>query len=269
MTYKLLRVLTYREPLRALICRRLIARFRIGPYPLRLRLGAVDRPWYGWCVYYAALEAKALGYSAISVVEMGVASGDGLLCLCDHAEEVRGATGVEVVVYGIDTGQGLPPTDDWRDMLYCWQPGSYRMDRSKLDARLRGRAQLIIGDVRETLADFHLPESAPLGAVMFDLDLYTSTVSALQILNRPNRLPRVWCYFDDITGPPGYTYCEKTGERAAINEYNSGGGCLSLPYCFKGLPLELWQSQVYVDHSFDQPAYNRWLSGVNAERPVS
>ncbi len=269
MTYKLLRLLTHPEPLRAVLFRRLISRWRLGEYALRLRFGAVDRPWYGWCVYHAALEAQALGYSAITAVELGVAGGSGLICLCDHADEVRRATGIEVVVYGMDTGQGLPQTGDWRDLLYCWPPGSFKMDAAKLRTRIGSRAQLVIGDVRESIANFKVSKSAPLGAVMIDLDLYTSTVAALDIFKTSDRLPRVWCYFDDIAGFPENAYCEKTGERAAINEYNLAGGCLSPANCFKGLPVELWHSQVYVDHRLDHPDYNRCLSKTAHELPLA
>lgn len=35
--------------------------------------------------------------------------------------------------------------------------------------------------------------------------------------------------------------------------------------CFKGLPIELSHSQVYVDHLFDHPDYNRCLSEAPQE----
>jgi hypothetical protein len=50
------------------------------------------------------------------------------------------------------------------------------MDRAALEKRLAGRAELILGDVSETIPLWQAPADAPLGAVMFDLDLYTSSV---------------------------------------------------------------------------------------------
>jgi hypothetical protein len=265
---KLLRILTYPQPLRALIFRRLISRLRIGSYPIRLRLGAVDRVPYGWCLYHSAVEAKALGHTAITAVELGVAGGRGLLCLCANAEEVTRATGVDIKIYGMDTGKGLPKTGDFRDLLYCWPPDSFKMDLAKLRELIGSRADVLIGDVREKINEFTALERAPLGAVMFDLDLYTSTVAALRILQSPNRLPRVWCYFDDVVGYPENAFCEKTGERAAINEYNLAGGCLSPANCFRNLPVELWHSQVYVEHQFNHPDYDRYLSPTHHELPL-
>ena len=76
-------------PLRTWIVRKLVRSFPIGSYEARLRAGAVDRPWYAWCMYYAAIEAKTIGYKAITAIEFGVASGSGLVCLCRHREEIE------------------------------------------------------------------------------------------------------------------------------------------------------------------------------------
>ena len=261
---RVFRALTYPEPYRARLFRAIIRRLRLGTFPQRLEVEAVDRPGYGWCVYHAAVQARALGHDAITVVEMGVAGGRGLLCLCDHADEVKRETGVDVAVYGLDAGSGLPRSDDPRDLLYCWPPGSFEMDVARLRERIGTRATLLIGDVRETVASFRPPQTAPLGAVLFDLDLYTSTIAALKILDVSERLPRVWCWFDDILGYPENLYCECNGERAAINEYNAarpGRAFLSPANCFEGEPVpRYWHQQVFIDHRFDHPAYNRCLS---------
>jgi hypothetical protein len=51
---------------------------------------------------------------------------------------------------GFDAGTGLPDSTDKRDMLYFWPPGSFVMDRAALDARIAGRAELVIGDISKT-----------------------------------------------------------------------------------------------------------------------
>ncbi|MDP1671954.1 MAG: hypothetical protein Q8L65_02425, partial [Burkholderiales bacterium] len=45
-------------------------------YSTRLELDAVQRPQYGFCMYNAAVLAKALGHRKISVIEFGVAGGN-------------------------------------------------------------------------------------------------------------------------------------------------------------------------------------------------
>ena len=47
-------------PLRVLAMRKLLQRLPLGSYTARLQANAVDRPWYGRCLYNAAVEAKAL-----------------------------------------------------------------------------------------------------------------------------------------------------------------------------------------------------------------
>jgi hypothetical protein len=97
-------------PLRALFMRKVLTRWPIGSYPARLYAGAVNRPWYGMCLYQAAEEAKALGYKAITAIEMGVAGGNGLLCMCDHRDEIRKVLGIDIEVKGFDSGVGLLAT---------------------------------------------------------------------------------------------------------------------------------------------------------------
>lgn len=55
-------------PLRTLLFRKLFERYPIGSYTTRLNSGAIDRPHYGLCMLNAALEAKALGHKAMTVV---------------------------------------------------------------------------------------------------------------------------------------------------------------------------------------------------------
>ncbi|MBV8361464.1 MAG: hypothetical protein JO189_26540, partial [Deltaproteobacteria bacterium] len=182
---------------RVLLARKMVERLKLGSYVDRLTLGAVPRPWYGQCVYNAAVLARCLGHSSLSVIEFGVAGGNGLLCLEQHACEVESSLGISIQIYGFDTGQGLTEPLDYRDLPYAWKSGDYPMDHEYLMRRLK-RTRLILGDVRHTVRDFYqIYNPAVLGAVMFDLDLYSSTKSALGVLSAPTSklLPRVYCYF--------------------------------------------------------------------------
>jgi hypothetical protein len=247
--------------------RKFLRRWRFGPYPVRLRAGAVERPHYGLCLYQAAQEAAALGYKAITAIEMGVAGGNGLLCMCDHKEEIQKSLGVEIVVLGFDSGSGLPSTNDPRDVRYYWPPGSFEIDRNALESRLSGRAKIIYGDVAQTVPQWVGDAEAPLGAVLFDLDLFTSTTAALGLLTKSNMLPRVWCYFDDVIGYPENSFADGTGEREAIREFNASPersalhDHLSPARVFKGQPPEAWHQQIYLYHRLSHPEYNSSISG--------
>ena len=256
------RVATYPLPLRTIIFRRLLRRIPLGSYKARIHTFAVDRPHYGWCLYHAAEEAKSLGYKAITAIEFGVAGGNGILSLCEHKEEISRALGIEVVVVGFDAGTGLPESNDPRDLLYFWPSGSFEMDQAALERRIGGRAELVLGNVADTVKSWQPRADAPIGAVMFDLDFYTSTMAAFNIFTKPNVLPRVWCYFDDIRGYPENAYTDSIGEREAIKQFNldserrKENDHLSPAFTFKGLPLEAWHLDIYLYHRMNHPSYN-------------
>ena len=253
-------------PLRTLFFRKLFQRWPIGSYTTRLKSGAIERPHYALCMFNAAEEAKALGHNAVTVVEMGVAGGNGLLCLCRHREEIQKELGIEILVVGFDTGAGLPASSDARDLLYLWPTGSFEMDQNALNKRINGRAAVILGNVASTVASWNPRPDAPIGAIMFDLDYYSSTLPAFGLLEKPNVLPRMWCYFDDICGYPEHAYSDGIGVRAAIRDFNLDprrrdlNDHLSLAYAFKSSPPEPWHQLIYVYHRLSHPEYNTCLS---------
>jgi len=261
-------------PLRTLIMRRLLQRFPVGSWERRLRSGAVRRPHYAWCLHYAALDARGLGYRAMTVVELGVAGGNGLLCLCDHAAQIRKVLGIEIRVVGFDSGGGLPTTSDVRDLHYLWPGGSFEMDRAALEKRLAGRAELVFGNVGETVPRWQPAAEAPLGCIMFDLDLYTSTRDALPLLTGTNVLPRVWCYFDDIFGFPEMALTDFIGEGAAVHEFNQHPDRARLrdnvspARIFAAEAPESWHQKMYIYHRLSHPQYDTCLAGEKPQLPL-
>jgi hypothetical protein len=259
---RLIDISTRPVPLRALIIRRLLKRWPIGPYRERLNAGAVDRPAYGFCLFHAAEQAKALGFKAISAIELGVAGGNGLIAMCRHRDEIKKALGIDVHLYGFDTGAGLPSSNDPRDVLYCWAPGSYAMDRPALEERLAGRAKLIFGNVADTAAEWQALPDAPLGAILFDLDFYSSTTAAFKLLTCKNALPRIWCYFDEVTGRPLQALTDYIGEREAIRQFNLAPersllrDSISRAYVFANKTPESWHDRIFLYHRLTHPAYN-------------
>jgi hypothetical protein len=265
------RVATWPVPLRAVFLRKFLTRWPMGSYANRVALSAVERPHYGWCVYNSAKEARDLGYKAMTVVEFGVAGGNGLLCLCRHKQAIQKELGIEILVVGFDTGAGLPASRDQRDLLYSWPEGAFQMDRGALEKRLAGQAALVLGNVANTVTSWRPREDAPVGAIMFDLDFYTSTMDAFGILGQSNILPRVWCYFDDINGYPHDALTDRIGEREAIRDFNCDprrqalNDHLSPAYVFKGLPDEPWHKTIYLYHRLSHPQYDTCLSKVKPE----
>lgn len=229
---------------------------------MQLRTGALRRPYYGMCLYYAALQAQRLGHSAMTAVELGVAGGNGLLCMAEYGSAIEKELGVEIVVVGFDVGSGLPESGDPRDLKYWWSAGAFPMDYRALQARLAGRAELVIGDVATTCQKWVPQARAPLGMIAFDLDLYSSTMAAFPLLEIDNILPRMWCYFDDIADMPESCLTDFVGVPAAIRDFNSMPkrsalrDDLSRARVFAASPNESWHHKIYIYHRLSHPQYN-------------
>jgi len=252
-------------PARYLLRRALNRLFRIVKAPQRkFDHGTIDRAHYGHCMLQSAMLARKLGYPRISCIEFGVAGGAGLVAMERHAEAVHAETGVEVMVFGFDTGKGMPAPQDYRDLPYLWQAGYFAMDVPKLKARLKS-ARLILGDVAQTLRGFVEQENPPpIGFIAFDLDYYSSTVTALKIFETDHRylLPRVACYFDDMVGDIDWAYNEFTGELLAIKEFNASHESIKIAPVsglrFSGGRIpQMWHEQIFVAHLFTHPDYSK------------
>ena len=231
----------------------------------KLQYDALPRANYAYGTYYAALQAKALNIPKISVIEFGVAGGSGLVELENMAFAVEKETGVIVDVYGFDTGSGMPQAKDYRDMPYVWQPGFFKMDVEALQARLK-KAQLILGDVEQTVQEFIKEKPAPIGFISFDLDYYYSTVEALKLCDQDDSffLPRVYCYLDDIIGDDFEIHSHFTGELLAIDEFNQRHEKRKIAkinaFRYKRMLWSPWVEQMYVFHIFDHPNYCSYVN---------
>lgn len=241
------------------------------PYPKKVFWDAVDRPHYAYGIYQAAYNAKHQGFDAISAIEFGVAGGNGLVAMEKVADDVARETGVKVQVYGFDTGSGMPPPVDHRDLPYLWRPGDFAMDVDALKARLT-TATLVLGDVDDTIDGFvETYDPAPVGFVAFDLDYWSSTVSALRLFDAPldRLLPRVLCYMDDVIGSDVEMHCEFVGELLAIREFNDAHPDRKLApihgLAHKRPVPAIWNDQIWVLHCFEHPEYSTYIPQPRAE----
>jgi len=226
------------------------------------------RAHFAWGVLSAAHLASGLEIPRISVIEFGVAGGNGLVALDQIARDVERIYSVGIDVYGFDTGAGLPKPQDYRDLPNLYRESGFAMDEAKLRARLT-RAHLILGDVEQTVASFVASQPAPVGFISIDVDLYSSTMNALKLFDADTcrLLPRVYCYFDDILG---YTFSEFTGERLAIADFNAAHPTTKVSPIF-GLRYflrepdrtEAWPDQMFIVHRFDHHLYGRYTGDSN------
>ena len=166
-----------------------------------------------------------------------------------------------------------PAAVDYRDLLYVLKPGFYKMDIPALKARLK-RAELVLGDVSGTVSGFLSKYNpAPIGAVVHDMDFYSSTVTGLKLFDSdPARfLPRVLCYFDDTNGHAEELFGDYTGERLAIHDFNESHtkAKLSPLYWLRAVPAApQWHHQVWSLHLFDHVDYNKFVTDDNLQLPI-
>ena len=231
---------------------------RFGTLRERDRFGVLDRPHYAYGVLRGADIAKYFGHTAMTICEFGVAGGDGLERLVQLGEAVGREVGIDIRVVGFDSAQGLPAPRGYKDHPEIWSQGDFSpRSREDLERRFAGRAELIVGDVAETIAGFvdSLTERAPLGFAAFDMDLYSSTKQSLCSLRGPAEcyLPAVSLYFDDV----GFFFANRAcGVLAAIDEFNGDAArrIVDRDHSLPGRRVQHaapWYARMYACHLLD------------------
>lgn len=240
-------------------------KYQRASYKSLFLLQFLRNPHYGYLMYQAVQQALALKYKEISVIEFGVADGNGLSTMENHAHHLERLFGIKIQIHGFDTAEGLPQLEDYRDVMHQWKFGAFAMDANKLRARLK-RSTLVLGNVKDTIGDFYKQHSpAPIGAISFDVDLYSSTRDALKIFDTDakNLLPRTRCYFDDVIGNELALTNEFMGEKLAITEYNAVSEARKITpvyhlHCKQ--MMKKWYHKAYAHHQFDHPRYNDFIA---------
>lgn len=246
--------------------RSLWEKFPFGSVVLKTEHGIWNRPHYAYCILSAAKLALSLGINRISVLEFGVAGGTGLVNMEKISKEVEEYFDIKIDVYGFDTGSGMPSPVDYRDLPHVWQSGFYEMEVDKLKENL-DRAELVLGDVNETIPSFINRESlAPIGFIAFDLDYYSSTKNAFKIFSgsEGTRLPRVYSYLDDIVYPDYACHNEYVGELCAVKEFNEENEfkkiCKLPNLRWMQRHQATWNEQIYIFHDFYHKLYTQLIT---------
>ena len=226
-----------------------------------------DRPSYAYGMLRAATLARYFGCDKVTVCEFGVAHGGGLLAMIELGHKITKATGVKFRIAGFDTGRGLLKVEGYKEHPEVWSSGDFALvDVEKLKLRINGEAELIIGDIKDTIGGFvkTLTQDCPLGFVSVDVDLYSAAAHSLECFNGDpeSYLPCVPVYFDDIN----FYFCNHwCGELAAIEEFNQNNRSRKIDI-YRTLPgkrpvkFTRWYSQMYGCHVLDHPKRQNSLS---------
>ena len=231
-----------------------------GDFQFQERLGKLAPPWTVYGLLMAVRAAKKYGNDSISVAEFGVANGRGLRRMASLAERLSAQSGVKITVFGFDSAEGLPPPTDYRDHPELFSAGDYPMqDFDQLQSELAGRANLIIGDIREIESfDQIITDSGPLGFASIDVDIYSSAKSSLKLIaeaDSSSLLPTVSLHFDDVWSE--WEYNRFAGELLAIDEINDEHELRKIDndryvdYWHGG--SQPWHAAMWILHSLDHP----------------
>lgn len=245
------------EPLHLNALSLLVALF--GGFRSRVAWDLVLRHHHAYGILRCADLARGLGLREVTLVELGVSNGAGLLNICELAERVRAETGVNFRIAGFDTGRGMPPPTSYKDHPELYREGDFPMNHDALAARLPANASLFIGDVAATVPRFleQVSAACPIGFVSLDVDYYSSSKAALQLLAGPaaHYLPRVLVYVDDIEDEYHNSFC---GELLALSEFNAEHELRKIePFRFLRLNRIFrnakWIDHIFVCHVLDHP----------------
>jgi len=242
-----------------------------GSYRSKVDFDLIRRRHYAYCTLTAADLAKQRGLQSVTVTELGVASGDGMLNLCEIARNISPLTGIEIKVVGFDSGGRMPPPRDYRDHPDLYQAGDFqKRNMERLRSALPSNAELILGEFRDTVPRFarRLSPSSPLGFAAIDIDYYSSAVEALSLFaNRdPEKyLPTTLLYLDDINQISNSRF---TGELLAVEEFNAAHLMRKIDrhQYLRGERIfknAAWIDQIFVLHVLDHPV----MQPVKSIRP--
>jgi hypothetical protein len=237
---------------------------RYGTFRQKELNGFISRANYAYGMLRAADMARFMGKRKVTVCEFGVASGDGLINMAELAGTIRIETGIEMRVVGLDSGQGLPVVDGYKDHPELWSRGDFPMTgREELQRRIGDKAELILGDIADTVGGFvaSLDAEAPLGFISVDVDIYSGAKSALRSLaGRPELYtPAVGIYCDDTQFFFANRWC---GELRAIEEFNEEHALRKIDED-RSLPgrrpdrTAAWYRAMFVCHVLDHEARNK------------
>ena len=234
----------------------------------------VERPHYAYCILNAARLALRLGQNRISLIEFGVAGGNGLLAAERLSKAISDHLGGRITfeIYGFDTGEGMPEVQDYRDLPYWFQRQQYAMDFEKLRGEL-ATAKLVIGNVEDTVTTFfETHDPTPIGAMFFDLDYYSSTMSAFKIFDERHFdryfLPRLFLYMDDVIGQEFEMYGEFNGPLAAIKDFNTQheNAKIHLNQNLLSRSDVFYRYQIYYAHLLSHRDYSKYVGGQDQEQ---
>lgn len=243
-----LRLIGYEKPLRVALLKLFSLKYK------------TFRPHYETILLEASLEAKKLGYNEITVLELGVAGGNGILSLEKYSKNIEKKLNLKINIFGFDTGDGLPDSNIREDVPFIWKKGQFKINKEKLEKKIKSK--IYFGDIKETIENFVKTNPKNISAIFFDLDLYSSSKSFLDKIEIWGKFttPRVYCYFDDLFH---HNYISNfNGELLAIKEFNKANNDFKIGTHIDHVAdfkFPLAKNLLYTFHNFNHRDYYKYI----------
>jgi hypothetical protein len=174
LIYKLkifiIRIIGYEKPLRVAFLKYLSIKYK------------TFRPHYETIMYESCIEAKKLGYNEVSILELGVAGGNGIIALEKYKNKIEKFLNIKITIYGFDSGEGMPQTKLYQDLKYIWKPGFFKVNRKLLEDKIKSK--IFYWNIENTVDQFLNCTPKNISAIFFDLDYYSSTKIFLDQLQK-------------------------------------------------------------------------------------
>jgi hypothetical protein len=246
------------EPIHLNVLSALVAVF--GSFRQKVAYDLILRQSHAFALLSTADRARMYGLKSVSVIEFGVAAGSGIMNISILAQKVSSLTGVDIQIFGFDSGRGMPPHRDYRDHPDLYRQGDFPSDLETLKAHLPANAHLIVGELAATVPEFvktRLTTQAPLGYIAVDVDYYSSTLDALKVFDGPPQcyLPLVNVYLDDINFESHNPFA---GELLAVHEFNEQHQLRKICRyefleCYRIFRHAEWLKHMFTLHVMDHP----------------
>jgi len=136
----ILRIIGYEKPLRVGILKYLSMKYK------------TFRPHYETILYQSCLDAKKLGYNEVSILELGVAGGNGIKSLENYKKKIEKFLNIKITIYGFDNFEGLPEPESYKDLPFLFKKGFFTVDKNLLVKKIDSK--IIYGDIANTLDKF-------------------------------------------------------------------------------------------------------------------
>jgi hypothetical protein len=156
-----LRIFGYEKPLRVAFLKLLSLKFK------------TFRPHYETILLESCREAKKLGLNEISILELGVANGNGIVSLENYKRKIEKFLDIKITIYGFDNCDGLPDSDLKEDIKYLWKDGQFKTNKEALEKEIKSK--IFYGDIKDTAVNFLQINPKNISVIFFDMDYYSST----------------------------------------------------------------------------------------------